>query len=88
VNDIAAIRNGGLAGNSKFFGSATAEIISTAVTNGSWNGDRSESMQSTAPWPALGGQAPNGTQAGSFAFARETGGVFDYMGHRTILSGY
>jgi hypothetical protein len=90
VDSANAIVNGGLAGNSLFFGGATAEVTSFANTdNGSWNNDRALSVHSTNPWAHRGGRAQSGSYGGLFAFVRDTGGISsDTIGHRTILSGY
>jgi hypothetical protein len=88
VNNANAIRNGGLAGNNKFFGSNTAEITSVAATNGSWNGDTNYSMRSALPWNVLGGYSYGGAGAGIFGPDDDSGGVGPTLGHRTTLSGY
>jgi hypothetical protein len=88
VNSYTAIYNGGLAGRSQFFGSGTAETVAAASSTGSWNGDDAYSVDSANPWLRRGNQSPNGSNAGAFAFISATGGVYEYVGHRTILSGY
>jgi hypothetical protein len=93
VNNANAIYNGGLAGNPRFFGSATAEIVSIANQYGSWNGDYSRAHHATEssnrPWSTLGGQSNDGIgRPGTFAFYSRTGNTNNYISHRTILSGY
>jgi hypothetical protein len=88
VNNANAIWSGGLYGNSKFFGSSTAETVSNTHNNGSWNTDDSFSVNLLGPWSRNGNQAPNGQTAGVFAFSQGTGGVNNTFSHRTILSGY
>jgi hypothetical protein len=93
VNNYNAISNGGLEGNASFFGSATAEILSSnrvvvASIAGGWHGDRSESVQSSLPWAGRGLRSFNTDQTGLFAFTRNTGEATEYVSHRTILSGY
>jgi hypothetical protein len=90
VNDSNVIVNGGLAGNTRFLGSNTAETISIANgTSGGWNNDRAQSVTSSAPWAGLGGQSGSSVDAGVFVtFGPNAGGVAEIIGHRTILSGY
>jgi hypothetical protein len=83
-----AINGGGLAGNSKFFGGATADIVSNAGQYGNWNGDWSWSMHSSEPWANRGGQAINGLNSGVFALENYYGDGLQFLSHRTILSGY
>jgi hypothetical protein len=89
VNSDSAIYNGGLAGNSLFFGTATAEVVSVAVYNGGWNGDRAQPPESAWPWFRNGGGADAGAAAGIVTFYRHSGGAGNTYGYgRTILSGY
>jgi hypothetical protein len=91
VNNANAIYNGGLAGNTQFFGSGTAEVVAAATALGSWNGDYSSSVHSGAPWFYYGGRSGNGSGSGVFAFFQSTGVGYSgdvTIGHRTILSGY
>jgi hypothetical protein len=90
VNSGDAIHTGGLANNSSFFGSSTAETTSRSnATSGSWNNDYARSPYSSASWQYRGGRSYNGANAGFFAFnAVGTGGASEQNGHRTILSGY
>jgi hypothetical protein len=89
VNSETAIRNGGLAGNPLFFGSSTAETISTATNTGSWNGDHAYSVHSTESWATPGGgTSNNGSAAGIFNSENLNGSAFNTRSHRTILSGY
>jgi hypothetical protein len=87
VNDLSAIYAGGLANNPLFFGSSTAEMVSVAVQNGGWNGDRSVSVRSIASWFGRGHRSDYNA-SGVFAAATSTGVGEGSQGHRTILSGY
>ncbi|MCL2001985.1 hypothetical protein FWG76_01080 [Candidatus Saccharibacteria bacterium] len=90
MNDAAAIRNGSLANNSRFFGDNTSETTSTALngTNGSWNIDRANFF-TTSSWMNTGGSSGNGADSGIFAHDVNTGGqIANHIGHRTILLGY
>jgi hypothetical protein len=88
VNNSNAIWNGALAGNVKFFGTATAEVVGGADQYGSWNGDRANSVISSSPWVNRGGRSGNSSGSGVFALHRDPGQDSDPIGHRTILSGY
>ena len=90
VNSNTAIWRGGLANNSLFFGTATAEIVSTNTAGHSngWNGDRASTMDSTQPWHSRGSQLDFSVDAGTFSFFRSVGGALEYISHRTILLGY
>jgi hypothetical protein len=89
VNNVSAITNGALADNPRFFGSATAEVISRASIDGGWNGDRQYSIYSDTPWLIGGGRSSLGTTtAGVFSIHGAAGGVNQHASHRTILSGY
>jgi hypothetical protein len=77
-----------LGGNSKFFGSGTAEIISTSATTGGWGEDNAFSTNAGNSWSRLGGHSNDGLGAGIFAFRDASGNVLDGISHRTILSGY
>jgi len=63
----------------RYLGLALAETVAqnTVITAnvGSWGGDRSESPRTAHPWFARGGQSTNGSNAGLFAFDRDTGGT-------------
>jgi hypothetical protein len=91
VNSESAIYNGGLANNNKFFGSATAEVVSRAVTYGGWNTNRTYSVRSSYPWQFRGGSAES-ARTGLFTFRHAQGGENNdgnlTTSHRTILSGY
>jgi hypothetical protein len=93
VNNQNSIINGNLAGKYQFFGSSTAEVVSSTNNSNccSWNGDYASSVNATNPWSVLGGRAneTNNALPGTFAFYRYAGGAINnYTGHRTILSGY
>jgi hypothetical protein len=88
VNNENAIRNGSLANNVKFFGSATSEIVSAAADSGSWNGDRIWSVESAQSWQMKSGYSYHTSAAGIFHNDNNNGGVLAGLGHRTILSGY
>ena len=90
MSNNAAVRNGGFANNPLFFGSNTAEIISTTSsgTVGSWNDDYTVTVASDIPWGSLGGQSIDGINAGMFALSRDSGGGHETRSHRTILLGY
>jgi hypothetical protein len=92
VNATNAINIGGLAGNSLFFGGATAEILTTSAYLGGWNGDRNNSIFYSLPWFMRGNASDAGAAGGVFAFSDYAsaggGGVVFQTSHRTILSGY
>jgi hypothetical protein len=88
VNSDVAIRNGGLADNPLFFGSATSEILSANDLRGSWNRDQAYPVISSYSFFTRGGPANYGTDTGAVAFSRSNGVASATAGHRTILSGY
>jgi uncharacterized protein YyaL (SSP411 family) len=93
VNGKDAVVNGGLAGNAKFFGTATAEVVTRAAVDtynsGGWNGDYANTVHSTLPWFTRGGHVQDHVGAGLFAFLNNFSNTPEYrFGHRTILSGY
>jgi hypothetical protein len=67
-------------------GQALFEVGGTTSVTGSWYGDYAYSVYSTYPWAYRGGRSANGSNAGTFAFNRHTGGVYNAIGHRTLLS--
>ncbi|MCL2002258.1 hypothetical protein FWG76_02530 [Candidatus Saccharibacteria bacterium] len=93
MDAIAAIRDGGLANNPKFFGSTLAEIVArSASNNSSWNGDYAYSVATPNSrfWFAMGNRSFNSSQVGVFAFygSNSGGGAAEHHSHRTILLGY
>ncbi|MCL2001805.1 hypothetical protein FWG76_00160 [Candidatus Saccharibacteria bacterium] len=89
MNDVSAIRNGGLANNSRFLGDAVSETIAIDHQNGSWNGDDNYTAVSTAPWFRWGSQSGgNSVVAGLWAKIGANGDTANHLSHRTILLGY
>ncbi|MCL2002143.1 hypothetical protein FWG76_01925 [Candidatus Saccharibacteria bacterium] len=90
MSDNEAIAIGGLAHNSKFFGSNMAEIVSAPFLNSSWNDDWSQSVQASLPIWFFGGESSNGSLSGMFGSSRATnaGSAQNHVSHRTILLGY
>ena len=91
MNNANAIIQGRLANNIRFFGSATAEIVSTTMggaSNSAWHEDRSYTAFSTSPWYTGGGRPENVQGAGIFGFYGYAGVDVDHVSHRTILLGY
>jgi hypothetical protein len=89
VNNVNAIWMGGLANNSRFFGSGTTEARSAATNAAGWNGDWSTSVSSAMPWFMRGERGEISSGAGAFAlwsYPGDIGGAI--VTHRTILSGY
>ena len=88
VSSASSITLGDLANKPQFYGGNTAETVSAANDNGSWNGDRALSLLSSSAWFVLGSTSDNGVISGVFAHGRGVGSVENRMSHRTILLGY
>jgi hypothetical protein len=91
VDDSHAFRNGDLLGNSLFFGSATAEVLSRNYgNNASWNLDYAHSPTPSS-WQLRSATSTDGgdNNGGSGIFSLfSRGGDANQTSHRTILSGY
>jgi hypothetical protein len=88
VDNRYAIQNGRLANVDRFFGDNNAEVIAVSEGNGGWNGGRLFTNTSGQQWNSRGGGPGDGPGAGISASYAESGAVYYYTGHRTILSGY
>ncbi|MCL2002296.1 hypothetical protein FWG76_02725 [Candidatus Saccharibacteria bacterium] len=89
MSSVSAIINGGLSGNSRFFGSNTSELVAQPTDTGSWNVGFTRTINQSSPWQYFGGMASSmGSGAGVLSFAVSTGGVNTSASHRTILLGY
>jgi hypothetical protein len=89
VNGNQALAEGGLVGKIQFLGASTAEVVSVNnVESGGWDNGVSRSTYSSLAWTSRGGQVLNGRNAGHLALGRENGSGYEYVSHRTILSGY
>jgi hypothetical protein len=89
MNDVNAIVRGNLANKSIFGGTATAEILAVASTDGGWNSSFAYSVRSDYSWARRGGYSSDESFTDIYTFGAATGGtVGDIISHRTILSGY
>ncbi|MCL2001795.1 hypothetical protein FWG76_00100 [Candidatus Saccharibacteria bacterium] len=92
MNNNRALIEGGLVGKAQFFGTATAEIISSNNTGidllASWNLDVAQSVFDTQPWFRRSERSFSNTSSGVFAFYSQAGAEAQWISHRTILLGY
>ena len=78
----------------RILGDATGEMGTfNLVTLGNFSGNvsnwyatGSSFVDSTYPWFTRGGGCSNGVVAGQFAFVRDTGAAYNYIGFRIVLS--
>ena len=89
VNSGNAMILGGLTNKPRFFGSATAEVISQASAGaGGWNGNSAHSLISGGSWQLRSATPTQGSAGGALRSGTHSGAMREDMSHRTILLGY